>query len=297
MMPALPWQEPCLARIQRHLELGKLPHGILLTAIEGWGERLLAQSLALRLLEVDPATEPTELAHPDLRWIVPDKAEIKVDAVRELGGFAYSTPVMGAAKVIVFEDAHLLNRSAANALLKTLEEPPSGTFVILSTCFPGRLLPTIRSRCQRFHVDADLDAARQWLRTNDVVDDDSLEQRLFANGGAPLAVAAELEAGTPALGALLAEILDASQPLAQLDDMLALNQSQVTGGWYRYLLGLLAGRKDFPKLAGVSDRSVIAFADELLWVRSQLLSSNSANARLLLGRLTSRWHQLGHESA
>jgi hypothetical protein len=95
----------------------------------------------------------------------------------------------------------------------------------------------------------------------------------------------------------LAEILDASQPLAQLDDMLALNQSQVTGGWYRYLLGLLAGRKDFPKLAGVSDRSVIAFADELLWVRSQLLSSNSANARLLLGRLTSRWHQLGHESA
>ena len=294
-MPELTWQAPCAERLQRLLDTGALPHAILLTAEAGWGERSLAAWLALRLLDEDVAKEPTELAHPDLRWIVADGAEIKVDAVRALSDFAYATPMLGAAKVIVFEAAHLLNRAAANALLKTLEEPPAGTFVILASCFPGRLLPTIRSRCQRFHVTPDAALARQWLSSRHP--DDTLDERLFAHGGAPLAVAAELMAETPPLQVLLDEVLVSRQPLTQVDAMLERDLSELTGGWYRYLLALLAGRTVFPALAAVPKRAVIAFADELLWVRAQLLGSNSANARLLLERLTSRWHQLGSQSA
>ena len=108
---ALPWLESAMGRIQESLDAGALPHALLLTAEQGWGERALGQWLTLRLLDEDPSRVPTELAHPDLRWIAPDGAEIKVDAVRELAGFAYGTAQQGSAKVIVFEDAHLLNRA------------------------------------------------------------------------------------------------------------------------------------------------------------------------------------------
>ncbi len=288
----MPWQQATAERLQRLLELGRLPHALLLTALQGWGERALTRWLALKLLDQDTDLEPTELAHPDLRWIVPDRAEIKVDAVRGLGDFAYGTPQLGLAKVIVFEDAHLLNRSAANALLKTLEEPPSGTYVLLSTSFPGRLLPTVLSRAQRFHVQPDGKSAQSWLEDQAHGNPDDLSARLFANGNAPLAVMEELAANSPALISVLSDVLDASEPLSKLDDLLALGPGRLTAGWYRYLVGLLAGQEHFPALTGLSRRRLLGFADELLWVRAQLLSTNSANARLLVGRLTSRWHQL-----
>ena len=290
---ALPWLESAMGRIQESLDAGALPHALLLTAEQGWGERALGQWLTLRLLDEDPSRVPTELAHPDLRWIAPDGAEIKVDAVRELAGFAYATAQQGGAKVIVFEDAHLLNRAAANALLKTLEEPPLGTFILLCSCFPGRLLPTVRSRCQRFHVRADASAARAWLARETGADDAELEARLYAAGGAPLAVLEELEEGRPPIGTLLDQAPQAPEPLARLDDLLALPPAALTGGWYLYLVGALAGVGHFPALAQASRRALLGFADELLWVRAQLLTTNSANARLLVGRLTSRWHELG----
>lgn len=95
-------------------------------------------------------------AHPDLLAIgrpVDEKTgvvkdEIPVDSVRGLTEFFRLTPAMGGWRIAIVQDADRLNRSAANALLKILEEPPSRSLIFLTTGARGRLLPTIRSRCR-----------------------------------------------------------------------------------------------------------------------------------------------------
>lgn len=286
-MSLLPWHDELAARIEELIAAARLPHGVLITGTEGWGEVAFAQWLALTLLGEPLTANAREIAHPDLRWVKPDGAEIKVDAIREIGQFAFTTSQRGGRKVVVVENAHLLNRNAANALLKTLEEPPENTFLLLASCHAGRLLPTIRSRCQRFVIRPDPDRARDWLAQHWSASD--VEERLEDNGGAPLLVAAELGEGTAPVSRSLAAISSSSQPLGCLDDLLARDPAQVTGNWYRHIKGML----ERGLTANVSARQLFEFADELLWVRHQLLNTNSANARLLLGRLIVKWHGLG----
>ena len=96
-------------------------------------------------------------SHPDLfhlrRTLNPDtgrmRAEIAVDDVRELGAFMHMTPAMGQWRVAIVDSADEMNRNSANAVLKILEEPPSNAVLLIVAHAPGRLLPTIRSRCRR----------------------------------------------------------------------------------------------------------------------------------------------------
>lgn len=96
-------------------------------------------------------------SHPDLfhlrRTLNPDtgrmRAEIAVDDVRELGAFMHMTPAMGKWRVAIVDSADEMNRNAANAVLKILEEPPPNAVLLMVAHAPGRLLPTIRSRCRR----------------------------------------------------------------------------------------------------------------------------------------------------
>ena len=118
----------------------------------------------------DGDTPPTDelgmpvFAHPDLHWVAKEMARygedaaarkrkllsIPVDVVRErLIAPAYKTAQLGHGKVFIVDEAELLNAAGQNAMLKTLEEPPAGTTLILITASEDRLLPTIRSRCQR----------------------------------------------------------------------------------------------------------------------------------------------------
>src|SRR5690606_25115282 len=128
------WHQPLVDDIRRRLAASALPHALLLAAPEGWGELHLANWLALELLGIEEPRDASVLAHPDLRWVAPEGAVIKVDAVREVVAFAQGTAQSGPRKVAVLADAHCLNVSAANALLKTLEEPPAGTHLVLSSC-------------------------------------------------------------------------------------------------------------------------------------------------------------------
>jgi DNA polymerase III subunit delta' len=95
-------------------------------------------------------------SHPDFRWLERLEKEkgglarnISVDQVRSLGNLLSVTPSMSAWRAIVIDSVDDLEASAANALLKMLEEPPSNTLFFLVSHAPGRLLPTIRSRCRR----------------------------------------------------------------------------------------------------------------------------------------------------
>ncbi len=94
--------------------------------------------------------------HPDLAWLhaTEDSRQIRIEQVRDLAGDLALTSHAGGYKVGVLSPADALNRFAANALLKTLEEPPAQTLLVLVTTQPSRLPPTVRSRCQRLRLRA-----------------------------------------------------------------------------------------------------------------------------------------------
>ena len=155
---------------------GRLHHAWLLAGPRGIGKATLAWRFARFLLagqaqgglfgasdSLDvPADAPGRSlvdarSHPDLfhlrRTLNPDtgrmRAEIAVDDVRELGAFMHMTPAMGQWRVAIVDAADEMNRNSANAVLKILEEPPPNAVLLIVAHAPGRLLPTIRSRCRR----------------------------------------------------------------------------------------------------------------------------------------------------
>jgi len=152
---------------------GRLHHGWLVTGPEGVGKATLAYRMTRFLLADErdrdpfgqsldvPADSPSSrqvnvLAHPGLLllrrpWDVKAKrfkTEIPVDEVRRLRSFLNLTAAEGQYRVVLIDTADDLNANAANAVLKSLEEPPARTVFILLTSQPGRLLPTVRSRCR-----------------------------------------------------------------------------------------------------------------------------------------------------
>lgn len=285
-----PWLVPLGERLRGALASGSLPHALLISGQPGWGDGVLGNWLALTLLDTDVDRDASQLAHPDLRWVVPDGAEIKVDMIRDVNALCQGTAQGGARKVAVLAEAHALNRAAANALLKTLEEPPPGTHLLLCSDRPARLLPTVRSRCQIVTIRPDAALARDWLATR--VPDADLERLLFEHGGAPLSAATAAAAGEASLEPVL---LDALQPGSRVAVLAALQQPDLVSAlarWYRYVLALAAGTWRPQALAGTSGRAVAEFAAELVWVRRQLLTSNSANGQMLSERLLSRWRRL-----
>ena len=156
---------------------GRLHHAWLLAGPRGIGKATLAWRFARFLLsgqaeaglfgsEPDSLDVPADTpgrslvdarSHPDLfhlrRMLNPDtgrmRAEIAVDDVRELGGFMHMTPAMGKWRVAIIDAADEMTRNSANAVLKILEEPPPNAVLLMVAHAPGRLLPTIRSRCRR----------------------------------------------------------------------------------------------------------------------------------------------------
>ena len=194
----LPWQTPLAQHLEHVLDSARLPHAVLIRGNPGWGEQAFAQWLAARLLSLDAERDLASVAHPDLRLVEPDGAFIKVDQIRELNEFTVGRPQLAGVKVAVIASAERMNANAQNALLKSLEEPPAGTHLLLTTDRAGRLLPTIRSRCQQHVVPMDADLARSWY-LHQGGDADLLEDY----GGAPLAALAAGEAGEVPIGTLL----------------------------------------------------------------------------------------------
>jgi DNA polymerase-3 subunit delta' len=171
-------QERAVAQFTAAWESRKLHHAWLLAGPRGVGKASFAHAAARRIL-ADAAGPPIDLpaldtpdehpivklveagSHPDMRWlerITNEKGNlnrnIKVDQIRELAELVSLSAAMSPWRVIVVDSADDLERSAANALLKMLEEPPANTIFFLVSHAPGRLLPTIRSRCRQLHFEA-----------------------------------------------------------------------------------------------------------------------------------------------
>ena len=179
MSAVLPWQEEALGQIQSALEQGRLPNAIGLVCPQGWGLGDLAERVVRMIAELPEDQTASQVAHQDVRWVEPDGAVLKIDQIRRVNDFAVQTVQVAPRKVVLLLHADRLNGNAANALLKTLEEPPKNTHIILATESWGKLLPTIRSRCQRIVVRPNLRAALEWLKAagHDV------NESLFAEAG------------------------------------------------------------------------------------------------------------------
>lgn len=158
--------------LQRLAANGRVPQSMLFAGPEGVGKKLFAFELARLLLCPDggcgkcsvcsrigvfdiPKPEKGEdydavflSDHPDVGIVLPYKRNLRVGAIRELEREAHFRPFEADKRIFVINDAEKLNDSSANALLKTLEEPPPTTYLILVASRPDALLQTIRSRCQ-----------------------------------------------------------------------------------------------------------------------------------------------------
>ncbi len=200
----LPWQRDAAAQALARRD--RWPHALLITGRRGLGKRILALDFARALLCEAPKPDGTACGscegcsyvvhgtHPDLRLIEPYTFDddgnatrvdtIAVDRIRELIDFTHLSMHRRRAKVAVIVPAEAMNAAAANALLKTLEEPPEQTFLLLVSHQPERLPPTIVSRCGRLAVpEPGSDAGAAWLRTQGV---ERAELLLAQAGGAPL---------------------------------------------------------------------------------------------------------------
>ena len=173
----LPWQSAQWQLVKKLKEADRLPHALLLTGGAGVGKKTFAKQLGSALLcerdEFPLACGQCRQCgfnalntHPDFYWVeLEEKSkQIKIDQIRELVTSLGHTAQQSGYKVAVVSPAETMNISAANALLKCLEEPTPNTLIILIADVAGQLLPTIRSRCQRVHFpDASIDQLKSWL--------------------------------------------------------------------------------------------------------------------------------------
>jgi DNA polymerase-3 subunit delta' len=197
----LPWQHSLWNSLKQRLQDDRLPHALLIHGAPGVGKRALAQRLVQTLLCLEPKDgEACGLcracrlshsggAHPD--WVQvapePEKTVILVDQIRDLCAHLSLSAAFGGRRVGVIESADGMNVNAANALLKTLEEPGADVHIVLIADRPGRLPATIRSRCQpQFcpvpgHAEAIL-----WLQQQHGGEAKLLSQAVNLAGGGPL---------------------------------------------------------------------------------------------------------------
>jgi DNA polymerase-3 subunit delta' len=172
MLPAAPPPAPVLERLGRALDRGRLGHAWLFTGpdLDALGDA--ARHLAAVLnCAAPPRRGAAGLAaaacgacrhcrriagdlHPDVLWLRPESKTrtIAIEPVRELMGALQLKPTEAAVKVGVLAGADRLNAAAANAFLKTLEEPPARSLLLLLSAEPERLLETLLSRCQRLNL-------------------------------------------------------------------------------------------------------------------------------------------------
>jgi DNA polymerase-3 subunit delta' len=324
-----PWQISQWRRLIGQLHGDRLAHGYLLTGEPGLGKKDFAIAAAQLLLcenpeESDPcnACRSCELfkagTNPDLLTIAPESSRvIKVDQIRQLTEFANKTSHGKKRKLVVLDRVEALNINAANALLKTLEEPPANTVLFLITANPGRLLATITSRCQRvLFTPPAFSVAREWL-IGKAGQTEGLESLLRMARGRPLSALQLLNSEEvteqtgiiEALTAIFAGRLDpvefsshgknigADKILEQLwyltagsiKGFLIQNPHAETDDQLQFILRNLAHSKRSKDELLARLMSVNGSVDE---ARRQLASTSNPNPQLLLEGILWRWSRL-----
>jgi len=175
MFSKLIGNEPVKASLRQLISAGRVPNSLLFAGPEGVGKKQFAFELARAFVcqrseqeacgecpsctRISVFNTPTSekgedydrvffSEHADVGLVIPYKRNLRVGAIRALEIQANYRPYEARARVFIVDDADKMNDAASNALLKTLEEPPSSTYIVLVTSRSNMLMPTIRSRCQ-----------------------------------------------------------------------------------------------------------------------------------------------------
>ncbi len=233
--PLFRGHESAVSAMRDAAQAGKLHHAWLITGAEGVGKASLAFRFARWLLAgatsadlaVDPANPVARRVaagtHADLLTIERRydekkkrmQGEIVIDTVLESGALLRRTAGEGGWRIVVLDGAEDMNRNAANALLKLLEEPPHKSLWLIASHAPGRLLPTIRSRCRRINLGPLPDQTVDELLGIYAPETSEVDRRRIAeiaegSIGRALALAGE---GGVAMAGLVDLALDISTPL------------------------------------------------------------------------------------
>ena len=321
--------------VQRAQRTSRLPHALLFKGPPGIGKRDFAAALAQGLLCEQPVAPVTACnacqachwfstqSHPDCRLLQPEAAEVPDDdeptdkkkkrdisiaQVRSLADFVNVTAHRSGAKVVMIQPAEAMNVNAANALLKSLEEPPPNIYFLLVSDRPNLLPATIRSRCQQVALPPpSAQDAAAWLAEKGVSQPDLA---LAQAGGAPL-LAVELDnddywrSRQQLLDGLSSREFDplalaeriATQPIPQIINWLQRWSYDLASVSFGQKLRYNPDRKE--ALISATKRmkplEILHFHREL--VRFQRIVNHPLNPRLLLEDLMLRYAQLSHPQA
>ena len=299
-----PWQQAQWHQLSGLLEQDVLPHALMFAGPSEIGKHRFAMAFAQTLLCAAPQDWRAcgrcktcnlfaAATHPDFLQITPEAEGkvIPVARIRELGEFASRTASMGGRRVMLIEPAEAMNINAANAVLKTLEEPGKDVCIILLVHQPGRILPTIRSRCQilPFPLPAG-ELVRPWLQAR-VGSEADIAQVMALSGGRPLR----------ALRLQETELKDHLQTFADTLDQVEAGILPVLEGakliqglakadaieWFQYRV--YQRLRDASRAQHQRARLLFRFLDRLTLVRQRMFSTANPNPQLVWEEILMDW--------
>ncbi len=318
-----PWHAGAWERVASARAAGRLPHALLLSGPQGLGKAAFARRLGDALVcdaiapdgDACGACRACRLSaagnHPDRYLLAPEEPGkmIKIDAVRALTAKTVLAARDDGYRVFLIMPAEAMNRAAANALLKTLEEPVARAILLLVSSFPHRLPATIRSRCQAVKfARPPIDQVRQWLGDN--VDPSQVEALLAISGGAPLrALQARdedwLGEGTRLVGELLALKARKTNPLQIVEEWEKRPLTLLIDALKRWLSDLIRFASGLDDGAyyhrelhtqlqtlgqGIDLQTLFRFNDILM--NLERAASNNLNKQMMLEHLSTQWLQI-----
>lgn len=302
-----PWHQRLWNRLQDARRRDQLSHALLLSGRAGFGKRDFAEALISSLLCEGEGTSACGAcrgcalqaagSHPDLSRIAPEEPGkgIRVDDIRGLIQYFSLRSHYGRFKLALIAPADAMNRSAANALLKLLEEPPAGGLIILVADRPERLPATIRSRCQQYALDRV--AAEELLAWDGLVGArEARAEALARAGGSPGLALTLIEPSLASVVASLPQTVDEvltgrmsplvaatqyakTELLTVIDQLLRLSHELLLLKQRAALPLEHAGRKPAAGLQGLANqldsRKIAVFIQQLLVTKQLRLSSPS----------------------
>ena len=260
---------------------GSLPPSLIFAGPRGVGKRTAALALAQLVNCPAPVPGPDacgtcasctrigRLVHADVLCVEPgDTGVIKVDQIRDAVERTAYRPFEGRRRVVIIDEADAMLSEAQNALLKTLEEPPSTSMFVLVTCSPDELLPTVRSRCQRLRFGRlpAGDIAAELMRSHEYSSADAYAAASAADGSLGLA----LDGGSTALveareaaQEVLQHVASTSDPRRRLDSARVLAGGGDRDDLRRRLRALASMLRDLGVIgaAGTAGERFLANAD------------------------------------